>query len=335
MPIDADPGNVEETAIPVSYVTERLRCCGAENVLLLLDACRNEGARDGQGVGAERQAGVVTLSSCSPNERSYEIAELQHGAFTYSLLEGLRLQGETNCATVERLDQHLRFRVPELCGKYRKPRQTPYAHAEPIEKRHLILLPRLASLSDLHPIKLDALQAETNGDLETAEQLWWRVIAVSPVDPQAHDAIKRIALKQSASPAATAAAATPAARSGGPHWGLPAPPIRLTRWRILGMAGLAAAATGAAITAPSILRLLYKPRWERSRSMSPRSTAREHATRRKGTPPRRSPNRLAPPAGWRWFRFRQAASRWARRPMNRKGNRPKVRSTTSRSRHSS
>ena len=154
MPIDADPGNVEETALPVSYVTERLRRCGAKNVLLLLDACRNEGARDGQGIGADRQIGVVAVSSCSPNERSYEIAELQHGAFTYALLEGLRLQGETNCATVERLDQHLRFRVPELCGKYQKPRQTPYTSAEPIEKQHLILLPKLASLSIWAPSSL-------------------------------------------------------------------------------------------------------------------------------------------------------------------------------------
>src|SRR3954449_5969935 len=154
MPIDADPGNVQETAIPVSYVAERLRRSGAENVLLLLDACRNEGARDGQGVGADRQAGVVTICSCSPNERSYEITELQHGAFTFSLLEGLHLQGNSNCATIERLDQHLRFRVPELCQKYGKPQQTPYTHAEPIEKQHLVLLPRLASLSDVGPIKL-------------------------------------------------------------------------------------------------------------------------------------------------------------------------------------
>ena len=145
MPIDADPGNVEETAIPVGYITERLRRCGAKNVILLLDACRNEGARDGQGIGSEVHSGMVTIASCSPSERSYEIAELEHGAFTYSLLEGLRLQGETNCATVERLDQHLRFRVPELCTKYRKPRQTPYTHAEPAEKLHLILVPKFAT----------------------------------------------------------------------------------------------------------------------------------------------------------------------------------------------
>ncbi len=196
MPSDADPGNVEETAIPVSLVTERLRRCGAENVILLLDACRNEGARDGEGIGSETQPGVVAISSCRPNERSYEIDELKHGAFTYTLLEGLRLEDQANCATVERLDEYLRVRVPELCQHYRKPRQTPYTQAEPIEKRHLILLPKRASLTDIAPLRVDALQAETKGDLETAEQLWWRVIAVSPADAQAHEAVKRIALKQ-------------------------------------------------------------------------------------------------------------------------------------------
>jgi formylglycine-generating enzyme required for sulfatase activity/uncharacterized caspase-like protein len=260
MPIDADPGNVEETGIPVSYVTERLRRCGAENVVLLLDACRNEGARDGQGVGAEVQPGVVTISSCSPNERSYEISELQHGAFSYTLLEGLRLQGETSCATVERLDQYLRFRLPELCARYHKPRQTPYTHAEPIEKQHLILLPKFATLADVGPLKLDALEAETNGDLETAEQLWWRVIAVSPVDPQAHEAIKRIASKQSAalSPAVTAAAA-PALREEKPRHRLFARPGKLSRRQALAGTALAVAGTGAVIAAPAIRRWLSRP----------------------------------------------------------------------------
>jgi formylglycine-generating enzyme required for sulfatase activity/uncharacterized caspase-like protein len=261
MPIDADPGNVEETAIPVSYVTERLRRCGAENVILLLDACRNEGARDGQGIGTETHAGVVTISSCSPSERSYEIAEVQHGAFTYSILEGLRLQGETNCATVERLDLHLRTRVPELCAKYRKPHQTPYTHAEPLEKLHLILVPKFATMADLGPLKLDALQAETNGDLETAEQLWWRVIAVSPVDPQAHEAIKRITLKQmSPSPTGVPDFATaPTARQAEPRHPPYIWPTRLTRRQALGATALAAAGAGAVIAAPAIRRLMSKP----------------------------------------------------------------------------
>ena len=261
MPIDADPGNVEETAIPVSYVTERLRRCGAENVILLLDACRNEGARDGQGIGSETHAGVVTIASCSPSERSYEIAEVQHGAFTYSLLEGLQLQGETNCATVERLDLHLRLRVPELCAKYHKPRQTPYTHAEPLEKLHLILVPKFATMADLGPLKLDALQAETNGEFETAEQLWWRVIAVSPVDPQAHEAIKRITLKRM-SPSPTGVpdvAIAPTTRQAEPRRRLYIWPTRLTRRQALGATALAAAGAGAVIAAPAIKRLMSKP----------------------------------------------------------------------------
>ncbi len=250
MPSDADPGNVAETAIPVGYVAERLRRSGAQNVVLLLDACRNEGARDGQGIGAETQMGVVTISSCSPSERSYEIGELGHGAFTYTLLQGLRLQGEGNCATVERLDQFLRFRVPDLCTRYRRPRQTPYTNAEPLEKRHLILLPRLATQEDLAPIKLDALQAEANGDLDTAEQLWWRVVAVSAADPQAHEAVRRIAVKQAGARGATAQVRENAipARLAVPR------SRRLTRRQLACGAGAAAATIAAAIAAPTLLR---------------------------------------------------------------------------------
>jgi formylglycine-generating enzyme required for sulfatase activity/uncharacterized caspase-like protein len=262
MPNDADPGNVEETAIAVSLVTERLRRCGAENVILVLDACRNEGARDGEGIGAEAQPGIVVISSCSPSERSYEIDELGHGAFTYSLLEGLRLEGENNCATVERLDRHLRFRVPELCRHYGKPTQTPYTRAEPIEKRHLILLPKQAKLSDLDPLRLDALEAESKGDLETAEQLWWRVIAVSPVDPPAHEAIKRIALKQAGAPNA----ASEAASSTSPATGERARsdthrsrPMTRRRAVAIGAGAAAAASVGAAGLATLVRRRLPQP----------------------------------------------------------------------------
>lgn len=193
MPIDADPGNIDGTAIPINDITGRLRRCGADNVILVLDACRNEGDRDGQGIGLETQQGIVTLFSCSPNERSYEIDELQHGSFTYSLLQGLRIQGEGNCATVERLYQHLRYQVPELNRRYNKPMQTPYPIAEPATKLHLILLPKQANESDVKTLKNDAFEAEAEGNLELAEQLWIRVLAVSPADQQAIKGIKRIA----------------------------------------------------------------------------------------------------------------------------------------------
>ncbi|NEQ71088.1 MAG: formylglycine-generating enzyme family protein, partial [Symploca sp. SIO2D2] len=55
----------------------------------------------------------------------------------------MRIRGEGNCATVEWLDQHLRYRVPEINGQYGKPKQRPYAIVEPASKYHLILLPPL------------------------------------------------------------------------------------------------------------------------------------------------------------------------------------------------
>jgi hypothetical protein len=194
MPIDGDPSNVERTAISIRDISDRLRRSGADNIILLVDACRGEDDRDGgEGIGREKQQGVVTLFSCSPNELSYEIDQLQQGTFTYALLEGLRLQGEGNCATVERLDQYLRHYVPQINQRYRKPEQTPYAMVEPAAKYHLILLPRAATVKDAETLKLEAYKAEAQRDYELAEQFWVRVLAVSPADPDAIQAIRRLA----------------------------------------------------------------------------------------------------------------------------------------------
>jgi uncharacterized caspase-like protein len=192
MPCDANPRDVDYTAISISYVTERLRRSGAGNVVLFLDACRNEGEKAGLGIGEEKQQGVITICSCSPKEKSYEIEEIEQGAFTYALLESLRIQGEGNCATVERLCHRLRYRVTEINRYYNKPLQTPYAIAEPASKYHLILLPKQATLQDIVTLKLDAQEAELKKDNKLAEQLWIRILALSPSDPQALEALGRI-----------------------------------------------------------------------------------------------------------------------------------------------
>ncbi len=41
MPLDVDPGNLEETALRLSDLTACLRNSGADNTVLLLDACRS------------------------------------------------------------------------------------------------------------------------------------------------------------------------------------------------------------------------------------------------------------------------------------------------------
>ncbi len=193
--LDSDPTDYT-TAISVEFITQRLRRCGADNVVLLIDACRDEGDRSGLGVGIQEHKGVITFYSCTANQKSWEIDELQHGSFTYSLLEGLRIQGEANCATVERLDQHLRYRVPQTNVDYKKPIQNPAFKAEPPYKMYYILLEQYARIRDVEPLKYQASLAENEGDLNLAEQLWLRVLAVSRVDRDAIRAIGRIVLRQ-------------------------------------------------------------------------------------------------------------------------------------------
>jgi uncharacterized caspase-like protein len=191
---DSDPTD-STTAISVDYITQRLRRCGADNVVLLLDACRDEGSRGGLGIGEEEHQGVITFYSCTANQQSFEIDELQHGAFTHALLEGLRLQGEFSCATVERLDQYLSHHVPRLNHLYNKPLQNPYLKAEPPRKMYYILLDKVATLKDAETLKYQASQAENTGDWLLAKQLWKRVLALPGVDEDAIAAIERIAVR--------------------------------------------------------------------------------------------------------------------------------------------
>jgi formylglycine-generating enzyme required for sulfatase activity/uncharacterized caspase-like protein len=193
---DSDPGAIEQTAISVEYITERLRRSRADNVVLLLDACREESSRSGLGIGEEKHQGVITFYSCAANEKSWEIAELQHGSFTHTLLTGLRLHGEANCATVERLDRYINSFVPQLNIKYQKPIQNPYLKAEPPYKMYYILLEQSATLKDVESLKLQASLSENSGNFELAEQIWIRVLGVSRADLDAISALQRIAIKK-------------------------------------------------------------------------------------------------------------------------------------------
>ncbi|MEO0827438.1 MAG: SUMF1/EgtB/PvdO family nonheme iron enzyme [Cyanobacteria bacterium J06635_15] len=227
IPIDGDRGDLAGSAISINYISERLRCSGADNIILLIDACRSyEGRRDGMGIGQEKQQGVITLFSCSPEESSYEIQELQHGVFTHVLIESLRLQGEGNCATVERLYQRLRYYVPQLTRQYKRVAQTPYGVIEPPSKNHLILLPQQATLTDVVALKNDALTAEVERDVKTAKQLWIRVLMVSPGDPEAIAGIERLS-RGSVAPPPTNPPVSNAPVT--PRGAVPPPPVSITR----------------------------------------------------------------------------------------------------------
>ena len=192
MPVDVDPEEVADTAISLHHITERLKGSGADNVILFLDACRSsEISRGGLGIGNDRQKGVITFFSCSPDQSSYEIDDLKHGSFTYALLDILKLKGKT-CATVEKLSQRLAEEVPKLNKRYGKPYQYPYENIEPLIKSRLILLPKQATPADIESLRLCAANAEIDGNFTLAKQFWIRVLAADPDDSTGIASIERL-----------------------------------------------------------------------------------------------------------------------------------------------
>lgn len=197
MPIDApNPRSKEPTyAISVSYIRERLSRSGADNVILLLDACRDEGGRSSTRPEWEPQQGIITISACSPLQKSWEVDELQHGVFTFALLEALRSK-HYNCATVERFDQYLRARVPQLCRHFGKqPEQIPRVSVDPVYKAHFVLSPKQATPDDITRLKQEAYRIwQLEGNLELSEQIWERVLSLqSGADKEAILALQKIA----------------------------------------------------------------------------------------------------------------------------------------------
>ncbi|MEB3190581.1 MAG: SUMF1/EgtB/PvdO family nonheme iron enzyme [Snowella sp.] len=187
--------NAVSSAINLAWITEKLRQSGAGNIMLFVDACRSV-AKSGLGIELQPEQGIISIASCRPREKSYEIEALNHGSFTYALLESLQIQGENNCATVERLAKRLKDRVATLNREYKKPVQTPYTRIEPETKNHLIFLPERIqpTLNDIAVLKNNAFKAEfILNDLKLAQMLWHRLV---PYDQdEAIDRLTEIRLK--------------------------------------------------------------------------------------------------------------------------------------------
>jgi formylglycine-generating enzyme required for sulfatase activity len=175
---DPDPEEVNNSAISLAFVTEQLRQSGAGNIMMFVDACRSV-AKSGLGIELQSEQGIISIASCRPEQKSYEIEALGHGSFTYALLESLQIQGENNCATVERLCKRLKDRVGTLNREYKKPPQTPYTRIEPETKNHLIFLPERIqpTRQDISTLRENALKAEfILNNLKLAEVLWTRLV---------------------------------------------------------------------------------------------------------------------------------------------------------------
>lgn len=145
IPMDGKKALLEDTAIRFSRIFEWLDQCPAGSQVVCLDACHSGGlARNQRGargmqvvstsMGEELEkysaSGRAVLTSCSKDEVSYEDHELEHGVFSYYMVDGLSSAVADNngdkVVTVYELGHYIREHVSDWCKIQRKvPSQTP------------------------------------------------------------------------------------------------------------------------------------------------------------------------------------------------------------------
>ncbi|MAE17341.1 hypothetical protein CMK12_00105 [Candidatus Poribacteria bacterium] len=145
--VTATANTLELSAIPLDRISKILSTVKAQQLLTVIDACRNnpEASRSGQdnllsdnftrGFKIRRSnsnSGTpsvsATLYACNVGERAYEWADKGHGVFSYYLLEGLNgeavnSQGEV---TVTTLAEYTQGKVVKWAEEFRGKKQTPW-----------------------------------------------------------------------------------------------------------------------------------------------------------------------------------------------------------------
>lgn len=199
MTSDCLEDEIERFALPIDEVIAVLRLHRDAEIVLVLDACRQVLGKKSfassigeQTIASAQERGITTIFSCDYGQYSYELEELQQGAFTYALVEGL-----TQYTLPRQLENYLRQRVLELNLQHRREhvKQTPRIQIEPASKAFQPLLPYAVTSADIEVLVSQAKEDEIEEDFETAKKLWWQIIDVSKSSVQrreAQTAIERI-----------------------------------------------------------------------------------------------------------------------------------------------
>lgn len=188
LPSDAQIGGdislVEETSINVEAVSERIRRSGIKQVMMILDACRNN--PEGKGVEAnEKTANKLTsaytrgfnfeernkeieafvkLYSTSVGQLAYEDKEKQQGYFTYAIVEGLKgaaanASGEVTLADLVRYVQE---QVPRriIADWGRDKNQKPFAEVKGYKADELVIAITAKAIVNTPVVTIDPIAIE-------------------------------------------------------------------------------------------------------------------------------------------------------------------------------
>jgi hypothetical protein len=158
---------LEETAISVTRMKERIRATGAGQVVVLLDACRNDpgGRADTPNpltvaytkfnfdVRNREVQAFATLYATAVGERAYEYMEKRQGYFTWALVEGIKgsAANERGEVTLANLLKYLQEQVPKHVRIDLGKEQRPFAIVEGYKADELIIAAPAAPLSPKNP----------------------------------------------------------------------------------------------------------------------------------------------------------------------------------------
>lgn len=163
LPSDAqavdDVALLEDTAVGVSRVRDLIRASGVKQVLILLDACRNDPSAGRGGADNRMTAGFAsgfafdvrnrdveafaTLYATAVGERAYEDGRLGQGYFTTALVEGLqgKAANEKGDVTLASLIDYVQTTVPKRIRLDLGPgkQQQPFASVEGYRANDLVV----------------------------------------------------------------------------------------------------------------------------------------------------------------------------------------------------
>ena len=153
-----DLGLLEETAVSVNHIKQRIRDIGVQQVVILLDACRSyptgrsntanplsAGFTKGFSFDVRNQevSAFAVLYATAPGDRAYEYGEKRRGYFSWAITQALSgaAANERGEVTLASLVKYLENNVPKLVALEYGARTTqkPFAHIEGYRADELVV----------------------------------------------------------------------------------------------------------------------------------------------------------------------------------------------------
>ena len=194
LPSDSQVSNdvdlLEQTAINVSQIRDRIKKIGVKQVLVIIDACRNDpvgrGNSDNPLTPAYTKAfnfdlrnrevqAFATLYATEVGHRAYEYKEKKQGYFTWVLVEGLKggAANEKGEVTLASLVKYLQERVPKRVLQDLGPGkdQKPFAVVEGYRADELVISIRDAKAAAQQTNPPDASPPANSSTVDTAVEV--------------------------------------------------------------------------------------------------------------------------------------------------------------------